>query len=276
MSKGIIRVGIAALYAKPEEHQVIIDEGLYGMEAEILEKGESFWKIRMEYNYEGYVRKEEILEGAWPEGQKLRIVKNQIDVLEKQDVTSVLLQTMPRGSVLMKAEYCQEEEQKPGWLKVQLVDGRIGFTKESFVAEYVPLRFEKPDVAEETLRDLLAQAAQAYEGTAYRWGGKSPQGIDCSGLCAMAYLINGIMIYRDAAIKPGFPIHQIPKEAMKKGDLVLFKGHVAMYLGGTRKLFIHSTAAPGSDGVVYNSFDPADPLYRQDLAEGILEVGSLF
>lgn len=276
MSKGIIQAGIAALYAKPEEHQVIIDEGLYGMEAEILEKGDAFWKIRMEYNYEGYVRKGQILEGTWPDGQKLRIVKNQIDVLEKQDVTSVLLQTMPRGSVLMKAEYCQEEEQKPGWLKVQLVDGRIGFTKESFVADYVSLRFEKPDVAEETLRDLLAQAAQAYEGTAYRWGGKSPQGIDCSGLCAMAYLFNGIMIYRDAAIKPGFPIHQIPKEAMKKGDLVLFKGHVAMYLGGTRKLFIHSTATPGSDGVVYNSFDPADPLYRKDLAEGILEVGSLF
>jgi beta-lactamase class A len=49
-----------------------------------------------------------------------------------------------------------------------------------------------------------------------------------------------------------------------------------MYLGGERKLYIHSTARSGSDGVTFNSFLPGDPIYRQDLHEGILEVASLF
>ena len=120
------------------------------------------------------------------------------------------------------------------------------------------------------------EAALGYQDTTYRWGGMSPQGIDCSGLCSMAYLLNGIKIYRDAAIKPGFPMKEIPVENMKRGDLVMFKGHVAMYLGGERKLYIHSTARSGSDGVTFNSFLPGDPLYRQDLHEGILEVASLF
>lgn len=285
MSNGIICTAVAALYSKPEDHQIIIDEGLYGMEAEILEKGETFWKIRMEYNYEGYVRKEHILEGRWAEGRKLRILKNQIDVMEKPDMTSVLLQTITRGGVIVKAPACEADaELRPGWIRVLLADGREGFTKESFVTDYLPLSFEKPQPAEgedpaaweEKLREKLVEAAMAYREAAYRWGGKSPHGIDCSGLCSMAYLLNGIIIYRDAAIKPGFPVRNIAEEDMKRGDLVLFKGHVAMYLGGERKLFLHSTARSGSDGVTINSFLPGDPIYRQDLHEGILEVGSIF
>ena len=148
MSNGIICTAVAALYDKPEDHQIIIDEGLYGMEAEILEKGEKFWKIRMEYNYEGYVHENEIIEGEWPEGKKLRVLKNQIAIMDKPDVTSVMLQTVTRGGVIVKAPSCEADaELKPGWIRVLLADGTEGFTKESFVADYIPLSFEKPRVA---------------------------------------------------------------------------------------------------------------------------------
>ena len=40
--------------------------------------------------------------------------------------------------------------------------------------------------------------------------------------------------------------------------------------------FLHSTGKNGSDGVVINSFDPAAPDYREDLAQGILSMGSIF
>mgnify|MGYP000043117663 CR=1 FL=1 len=40
--------------------------------------------------------------------------------------------------------------------------------------------------------------------------------------------------------------------------------------------YIHSTGASASGGVVINSLDPADPLYREDLVKSLYAVGSVF
>jgi cell wall-associated NlpC family hydrolase len=90
----------------------------------------------------------------------------------------------------------------------------------------------------------------------------------------MAYQLNGITIYRDASIETGYPVKSIPPEKMKPADLLYFSGHVAIYLGDER--YIHSTARNGSDGVVINSLNPKDILYREDLAQRLKEVGSIF
>ena len=113
-----------------------------------------------------------------------------------------------------------------------------------------------------------------YLGVQYRWGGKSTAGIDCSGLTSMSYMINGVLIYRDAQLKEGFPVHEIPREQMRKGDLLYFPGHIAMYIGENR--YIHSTGRAGSGGVVINSFDPLSPDFRADLVKSLYAVGSIF
>ena len=113
-----------------------------------------------------------------------------------------------------------------------------------------------------------------YRRTHYRWGGKSPLGIDCSGLVSMSYLLNGIVIWRDASIREGFPVHAIELKDAKAGDLLFFPGHVAMYMGNGR--YIHSTGKAGSDGVTFNSLDPDAPDFRADLKEQLTGVGSIF
>ena len=45
-----------------------------------------------------------------------------------------------------------------------------------------------------------------YMGTHYRWGSKSPRGIDCSGMVSMAYMLCGIFIHRDAKLLEGYPL----------------------------------------------------------------------
>ena len=113
-----------------------------------------------------------------------------------------------------------------------------------------------------------------YQGTHYRWGGKSPMGIDCSGLVSTAYMLCGILIYRDAHIMEDFPIHEISLENVKPGDLLFFPGHVAMYLGHGR--YCHSTGRSGDNGFALNSLNPGDPDYRADLKAAITQVGSYF
>ena len=120
----------------------------------------------------------------------------------------------------------------------------------------------------------MTKTALAYLCVQYRWGGRSPWGIDCSGLCFTAYYLNGVSIYRDAKILEGFPVHAIPAEQAKKGDLLFFPGHVAMYLGDGR--FVHSTSHVGTHGVAVNSLTPGDPLFRPDLLETMTGAGSIF
>ena len=193
---------------------------LYGMVVDILEEAAPGWvKVRTHYRYEGYAPKEQLIVGdeaarAW-EALPKRVVRNKncCDALSIPKVQGCILQSVTRGAVLGVGG-----EAENGWQKVVLADGREGFVQASILGTH----FTAPCCEDEAgLRRAIAEAALLYRGTHYRWGGKSPLGIDCSGLASMAYMLCGICIYRDADIVEGFPIHAIPRERMRKGRSAL-------------------------------------------------------
>ena len=87
-------------------------------------------------------------------------------------------------------------------------------------------------------------------------------------------MLCGILIYRDARMVEGYPVHEIAASEMKPGDLLYFPGHIAMYLGNGS--YIHATGKAGSGGVVINSLNPSAADYRADLADSLYAVGSIF
>ena len=127
---------------------------------------------------------------------------------------------------------------------------------------------------EEVFRRQVILSAKSYLGTQYRWAGKSAEGIDCSGLVFMSYLMNGILIYRDSERNHAYPVHEIPPERMKPGDLLYFPGHIAMYLG--EKEYIHAAGREDSFGCTVNSFSPEAWNYREDLAKSLQAAGSIW
>lgn len=282
MKDALMNKTVVTLYGEPhfdvlEEggKSSIQDEGLYGMPVEIIEVCSEQWvKVKTHYDYEGYVP----LEDLWliSEVEKrnrvscdLRVISHSyVDVLALPKVQGIRLQALTRGAIVTLVEGTKEEK---GWAKILLNDGKEGYVKESFLGKYYDVASSENEVE---LRKKIVDAALSYLGTQYRWGGKSTLGIDCSGLCSMAYLINGIIIFRDAKIKEGFPVHEINFNDKKPGDLIYYPGHMTMYMGD--ELYIHATARNGSDGVVINSLEPTSPNYREDLAKEILRVGSIF
>ena len=181
------------------------------------------------------------------------------------------------------------EDAPEGWCRVRSAAGREGYIHQENLRErreddgflltedrvdYFAKRREALAVSEEAFREGIVASAREFLGTQYRWGGKSSQGIDCSGLAFMSFLDNGLLIWRDAGIVEGYPIKSISSEALKKGDLIFFPGHVAMYLGEGR--YIHSTGFYKTPYVTINSLNEEDEDYREDLAQKITGYGSVF
>ena len=112
-------------------------------------------------------------------------------MLAGPSVCCYALDTLPRGAQVI----ANGKPDESGWVQVTLADGRQGYTKQSFLQPHC----DTPRYAEEAaLRRAVTETAKLYLGTHYRWGGKTPMGIDCSGLVSMAYWLNGVTIWRDA------------------------------------------------------------------------------
>jgi cell wall-associated NlpC family hydrolase len=72
------------------------------------------------------------------------------------------------------------------------------------------------------VRNAIVESAYLFLNAPYLWGGKTPFGIDCSGLTQMAYKLNGIKLSRDAYMQAqmGMPLSFI--EESRPGDLAFF------------------------------------------------------
>ncbi|MBP7507604.1 MAG: C40 family peptidase [Prolixibacteraceae bacterium] len=71
-------------------------------------------------------------------------------------------------------------------------------------------------------RNKIINAALKYFNAPYQWGGRTPLGIDCSGLTQIAYKIAGIQIPRDASVQATIGEHFSFVEEALPGDLAFF------------------------------------------------------
>lgn len=228
------------------------------------------------------------------------------DVLSLPKVQGVRMLELERGCLLCRLPEPPEEAlAHTGWAKVALLDGRTGYVRDVALE---PVRFEMTAVFSQreglAFDDALAEAgilppgswcrrhcrrgttaarkrsgmpsarrrksiwAPSTAGAANRAGALIVPALSAVPICSAACSSTGCQDRGGLAHAPD------PLCRQKAGRCLYFPGHIALYLGEGR--YIHSTGASASGGVVINSLDPADPLYREDLVKSLYAVGSVF
>lgn len=191
------KVSISPVREEAADSSEMVTQLLFGEVVDVLEQTEKWWKIRTYFdNYIGWIDPKQVRKltkkevGRWLEG-----------LTYQRDLT-ILLQTPWGKQLIFKGSY------------IPFVDC------DSFLIgndEFIYL--DKPSF--NSSRDLI-QLALEYNNTPYLWGGKTPFGIDCSGLTQMIFRFLDINLPRDASQQVEYGSN-IDFEDRLPGDLFFFK-----------------------------------------------------
>lgn len=156
-----------------------------------------------------------------------------------------------------------------GWCSVLTASGKQGWVPAEDVRD-----LDQWAGSIKATEESLVATAKLFLGTPYMWGGNTAKYFDCSGLTKLVYMMNGIVLPRNAReqINCG---EVIPYDLsrMRPGDLIFYGRmgsdgkpasvtHVAMYIGDGR--IIHS-----SQYVRINSIVKGQPDYYERETVGV-------
>ena len=133
-------------------------------------------------------------------------------------------------------DYIETDENK---LSSIVLGSNIGACK------YLGHKYDGTKTKKTKTKPNLTKVASMYLNSPYLWGGKTPFGIDCSGLTQMIYRINGYKIPRDASQQSEFGETLSFIEESEPGDLAFFDDkegkiiHVGMLLENNYILHAH-------------------------------------
>lgn len=196
---GICNLAIVPLRLEPSDRSEMTTQVLFGEHFKILEQTHK-WS-RIELAFDGY--------NGWIDNKQFRTI------------TESHYQTLSSSDIILSAdliEYLTQPNNQllpvPLGASLSFLD-HPGINTENFVFEGLKASGIKG-------KQALLDTAFLYMNAPYLWGGKTPFGIDCSGMVQMVYKLNGYHMLRDASQQAtqGEALSFI--EESEPGDLAFF------------------------------------------------------
>jgi gamma-D-glutamyl-L-lysine dipeptidyl-peptidase len=198
---GIVNQSLAAVRREPSESSEMINQLLFGETFTLIENYQNWVRIMsINDSYEG-----------WLDSKLTSIIPDDIAYnLNSPAISNTLFLAQKTGSAY-PIRLC------PGSSLYDLKNGHFSIGNASYHCLENPLTDQNKNSLEEIVR-----IAKQFVNSPYLWGGRSPYGIDCSGLSQVVYKILGYSIPRDAGqqVKIGEPVDFI--NMVQPGDLAFF------------------------------------------------------
>ena len=202
------RKPLSNIYKKPSEVSEVTSQILYGEKFKILSKNKDWIKIKVSFdNYIGYIKNKNYTTNFKPT-HKVFVLKASI-FNKPNNKTKKFLPFASRVSIIQENKKFIEFE-KNKWIK------KTDIKKNNHIE-----------------KDYL-KVFKLFLKIKYFWGGKTYKGIDCSAILQLLYYYNNKFYPRDTKDQIKYSIKNSQSRIFKKGDIIFWKGHVAICINSKR------------------------------------------
>ena len=218
MEFGICNLSLIPLRINPNHDSEMISQLFYGETFSIIDSKNDWFKISLSWDgYKGWINKKQLKKIGEVDFEKLNTSKSHYitNLFEYISLKNGLIFPVCIGADVSVCDFLSHSHNL------------------------------KKTNKNKSIRESIVKTAYCYLNAPYLWGGKSPFGIDCSGLSQMVYKINGIKLKRDAnqQAEQGKTLSFIDES--NQGDLAFFNDeegkivHVGILLNNNNIIHAH-------------------------------------